>query len=73
MNKLDLKDMTFEELSGWVASLGEKPFRAKQIFEWVYRGAKSVQEMTNLSKELREQLDSLCEIGHLEIEKKLEL
>ncbi len=71
MNKLDLKDMTFEELSGWVASLGEKPFRAKQIFEWVYRGAKSVQEMTNLSKELREQLDSLCEIGHLEIEKKL--
>lgn len=71
MDKLDLKDLTFDELSDWVASLGEKPFRAKQIFQWVYRGARSVSEMTDLSKGLREKLDSLCEIGHLEIERKL--
>lgn len=71
MGKLDLKDMSFEELSDWLSDLGEKPFRAKQIFRWVYRGVPSVFEMTDLSKDLREKLDGLCEIGHLGIERKL--
>ena len=71
MGKLDLKDMTYEELSDWLLELGEKPFRAKQIFRWIYRGADSIFDMTDLSKELRERLDALCEIGHLEIERRL--
>lgn len=70
MGKIDLKDLTPDEMSAWLSELGEKPFRAKQIFRWVYRGVDSVFDMTDLSKELREKLDGLCEIGHLEIERK---
>lgn len=70
MGKIDLKDLTPNEMSAWLSELGEKPFRAKQIFRWVYRGVASVFDMTDLSKELREKLDGLCEIGHLEIERK---
>ena len=71
MDKLDLKDMTYEELSDWLSTLGEKSFRAKQIFRWLYRGVDSVFDMTDLSKDLREKLNELCEIGHLTIERKL--
>lgn len=50
-------DLTPEQLGEFFASLGEKPFRAKQVLEWVYQhGAKSFDEMTNLSKLLREKL-----------------
>jgi 23S rRNA (adenine2503-C2)-methyltransferase len=50
-------DFTPDQLGEFFASLDEKPFRAKQILEWVYQhGAKSFDEMTNLSKLLRERL-----------------
>lgn len=71
MVKADLKDMTFEELEAVVLSLGEKPFRAKQIFKWIYRGAKTFSDMTDLSKDLREKLAENFTIGHLEVERKL--
>ncbi len=46
-----------EELSSLIDSLGESPFRAKQLYEWVYqKGAQSYEEMTNLSKDLRARL-----------------
>ena len=49
--------MTEEELAGWLKELGEPAFRAKQIFKWLYRGASSFQEMTDLSKALRQKLE----------------
>ena len=53
----DIRTLTKEQLIAQLEQLGEKPFRAKQIYEWLWK--KSVvdfDEMTNLSKELREKL-----------------
>ena len=51
--------MTLAELQDAFAALGEPKFRAKQVFAWLHRGAVSFEAMTNLSKPLREALDSL--------------
>ena len=51
--------MTLAELQDAFAALGEPKFRAKQVFTWLHRGAVSFERMTNLSKPLREKLDSL--------------
>jgi 23S rRNA (adenine2503-C2)-methyltransferase len=58
---MELCGLTLTELQDWLKSVGEAPFRARQIFEWIYqKGAASFEEMTNLSKELRTKLaDSL--------------
>ena len=49
--------MTEEELRSFLGELGEKPFRADQIFRWMHRDlAASPEEMTNISKALREKL-----------------
>lgn len=53
---VDVKSMTPEELAAWLKELGEPAFRAKQIFQWLYRGAASFDEMTDLSKALRQKL-----------------
>ncbi|HVP11029.1 MAG TPA: 23S rRNA (adenine(2503)-C(2))-methyltransferase RlmN [Phycisphaerae bacterium] len=50
-------DLTPDRLAELLTSSGEKPFRARQVLEWVYQhGAVSFDEMTNLSKPLREML-----------------
>lgn len=67
MEKVRLKDLTFEELTEYLCSLGLSKFRGRQVFEWLYRGVTTFDEMTNLSKDLREQLSELCEITTLEI------
>lgn len=53
---VDIKSMTPEELAAWLKELGEPAFRAKQIFKWLYRGVTSFDEMTDLSKALRQRL-----------------
>lgn len=53
---VDIKTMTPEELAAWLKELGEPAFRAKQIFKWLYRGVTSFDEMTDLSKALRQRL-----------------
>lgn len=53
----DIRDLSFEDLSSYMTSIGEKAFRAVQIFEWIYqKNAWSFDVMGNLSKELRKQL-----------------
>ena len=52
----DLKSMTLEELTAALKELGEPAFRGKQVFTWLHRGVSSYDEMTNLSKPLREKL-----------------
>ena len=49
--------MNPEELTQALERLGEKKFRAKQVFSWLHKGAGSFDEMTNLSKELRAKLE----------------
>lgn len=56
----DIKSMTQQELSQFLKELGEPAFRAKQVFTWLHRGAASFDEMTNLSKSLREKLKGRC-------------
>ncbi|MEY8334163.1 23S rRNA (adenine(2503)-C(2))-methyltransferase RlmN [Lachnospiraceae bacterium 47-T17] len=57
----DLKSASMEELAVYVSALGEKPFRARQIYEWMHvKHVTSVDAMTNLPKGLREQLKERC-------------
>lgn len=59
----DIGSMDLQQLKKELSELGEKPFRAGQIFQWIHaRGATAFDEMTNLSRPLREKLDRLYEI-----------
>lgn len=52
--KLHLLNFAFQELRNWLAEKGEKPFRASQIWRWIYHGrAKSFEAMSDLSQSLR--------------------
>ena len=51
-----IKCLTLPELTAALKDLGEPAFRAKQVYTWLHRGARSFDEMTNLSKALREKL-----------------
>lgn len=68
--KEDLKSMTLAEMEAAFAALGEPKFRAKQVFVWLHKGARSFDEMTNLSKSLRAKLDSLYDITAPEVARK---
>ena len=53
----NIKDYNLEDLKKELIALEEKPYRAEQIFKWVYVDkVKSFDDMTNLSLELREKL-----------------
>lgn len=55
--KRDIRDLTKSELNEAIISLGEKPFRTKQIWEWLWKkGARSFEEMTILPVSLRDRL-----------------
>ena len=69
----NIKDYNLEELKQELISLGEKPFRAEQIFKWLYiEKVHSFDEMTNLSLDLREKLKQNYDICNFNIVKKLE-
>jgi len=52
----DIKSMTLEEISAELKAMGQPAFRGGQVFTWLHKGVTSFEEMTNLSKDLREQL-----------------
>ena len=61
--RTNLLDFTLPALTDWFASLGEKPFRAKQVFRWVHqRGESDFDAMTDLAKGLREKLKEVAEV-----------
>lgn len=63
MDKKDIRSYTFEELKKEMEAIGEKAFRAKQVYEWLHvKLVDSFDEMTNLSKSLREKLDAAYRI-----------
>jgi len=73
--KPDLRNMTTAELEQYMVSLGEAPFRGRQIAAWLHgRGVSSTAEMTDLSLKLRERLTSDTRITNLALasEKKTE-
>lgn len=66
-----LHESRLEDLQNTLVSLGEKPFRAKQIFQWLYeKKVSSWDLMTDLSKSLREKLSSLYTLGSLQERKR---
>ena len=66
--RTNLLDFTLPALTEWFASLGEKPFRAKQVFRWVHqRGVADFDAMTDLAKSLREKLKERAEVRPPEI------
>ena len=67
--KTDIKSMNLEELKSYMESIGEKPFRAKQLYQWMHeKQAASFDEMTNLSKSLQEKLKKECHFVSLKQE-----
>ena len=56
MTKPEIKCRTLPELKAELQDMGEKPFRAGQIFQWLHQGVQSFDEMTNISKPLRAKL-----------------
>lgn len=70
MEKKDIKSMTFDEIVSDFLNISEKKYRAKQVYEWIVKGASSFDEMTNLSKPFREKLSSIYEIPKVVIETK---
>jgi len=58
MQQQDIRSLLPEELEAAVVAMGEKPFRAKQIFRWLTQGVTDFGEMTNLPGALREKLEA---------------
>ena len=67
-SKKDIASFTLDELKDEMKEIGEKPFRAGQIYEWLHKKlADRFDEMTNLSLSLREKLDQNYEIRKVEM------
>ncbi|MBF0570805.1 MAG: 23S rRNA (adenine(2503)-C(2))-methyltransferase RlmN [Candidatus Omnitrophica bacterium] len=70
--KQDIRNLTYEELVQYLEGIGEKSFRATQVFEWIYKkGAWGFEDMKNLSKELQDRLAQDFELKPNTIAQKL--
>ncbi len=66
MGKEDIRSLDLEELTEFVKALGEKPFRGKQLYQWMHEKlAENFDEMTNLSAGFRETLKRRCHLGEM--------
>jgi len=67
LNKVDIKSYNLQELTEFVLALGDKKFRAKQIYEWLHQKlVVSFDEMSNLPVNFREKLKETCRLTALE-------
>lgn len=67
--KQDIRSLSLEEITALFAKLGEQPFRAKQTYEWLWKkGIRSFDEMTNLSKDLRNYLSKNYSFNSIKID-----
>ena len=67
--KIDIKSMNLAELTEFVAGIGEKAFRAKQLYQWLHvKQVYAFSDMTNLSKTFRGKLDEVSYITDLKQE-----
>jgi 23S rRNA (adenine2503-C2)-methyltransferase len=68
--KRDIRKLKAEELKAFFAEHNEKPFRAQQVYDWLWnKSAKSFDQMTNLSIELRSFLNNHFVINHIKVDK----
>lgn len=67
--KRDIRALSKEELRDFFVSMGDKAFRGNQVYEWLWsKGAHSFEEMTNISKETRTQLEANFAINHIKVD-----
>jgi len=69
---INLMDMTLEDLEKMLSDMGQPKFRAKQIFKWANSGIQSIDDMTNLSKQFRQELSQVCNISRIKLVNKLQ-
>ncbi len=66
--KINFYDLTLEKFKEAIQKFGKEKYRAQQIFQWVYqKGVYQFEEMTNLSKDLRQELPNIIEFRQLEM------
>lgn len=69
-DKKDIRALSKKELREIFQTLGEKPFRGDQVYNWLWnKGAHNFEEMTNLSKETRNFLEEHFSINHIQVDK----
>jgi len=62
--------MNQEEIEAWITEKGAREFRARQIFQWIWqKGATSFSEMSNISKDFIQILESTCTLDRTQVEK----
>src|SRR5690554_3144380 len=67
--KKDIRALSKKQLQDFFESIGDKPFRGTQVYEWLWsKGAHSFDEMTNISKETRAHLDKHFVINHIKVD-----
>jgi len=65
---MNIKELSLEEIKNFLKEKGEKPFRAKQIYEWLWKkNVKNFDDMSNLAKNLRELLKEHFEVRSIEV------
>jgi 23S rRNA (adenine2503-C2)-methyltransferase len=65
--KVELRSLSLNEMVSLVESLGEKKFRGKQLYAWVHRGVRSIDEMTDLSAGFRQRLQSVAFLENISV------
>ena len=68
--KTELLSLNLSELEALVKEMGQPKFRGKQIYEWLYKGAESFDDMKNLPKDFRQKLADETYIGAVKIAEK---
>ena len=59
---IDLRNLTLAELQDFVEAMGQSKFRAKQIYNWIYKGTRSFREMRNLPEAFLSKLERKCRL-----------
>lgn len=68
IEKKDIRSLSKEQLQDFFVSKGEKAFRGKQVYEWLWsKSAHDFNDMTNVSKEIREMLEQNFVINHTQV------
>lgn len=70
VDAIDFRCLSIPEIENYMIEKGQQKFRAKQIFSWIHKGINDFEDMTNLSKDLREILKNDAYICNMEIERK---
>lgn len=68
INKKDIRKLSLDDLKAWLVEQGEKPFRAKQVYEWLWKHSiQSFSDMNNVSLSLREKLEQHFSINAVQV------